>query len=506
MRRADNYQPSPDSPTYNPPRRDFSNHRGRMWRPSDKDGLPTGRYDRGMKRPLSPPQRILPTVFVTKLAQKVRQEDVEELFQRAGNVRDVRLVTDRMSTQHKGAAYVEFYEREAVAKAIRLSGSVLCGVAVDVRAWAEGGGEDWRGPRHGRGGIAEGEREGGHEDGATVGWSSRPPMHRMDGGIGSSREAEGEWNGWVRHGVNSTRNAPSHMVSIEELKHLLNPNQLAIKPYVNPAVIRAVGDAQNEHGRDGGNAGPVLERVPLPVAAGAVAATRVYVGGLLKAMTTQQLREIFLEFGEVVWCEIEKNAMGISNGVGAVEFSHSASARRALEANGRRLNEKVMRVFLRRSEVGGEVSAEIDAGGEGGVNLNSTRRAMLMQQLSRGETVGGRRLRGDLEKLKTQTDASKALLLANMFNPDVEEEGFENDVTEDVRDECATQYGKVAHVFVEKESHGIVYVLFVDVDAAMRAQASLDGRWFGGNKVSASFVSVEDYVKKFPTGTLTLTL
>lgn len=202
------------------------------------------------------------------------------------------------------------------------------------------------------------------------------------------------------------------LVSIEELKKLLNPKQLPIVPYAGGG-----GLTDNAGGARAGVKEPV-NRVPLPTPVGGVVA-------------------------------------------------------------------------------GEELSGEIDRGGEGGVNLNSTRRAMLMQELSRGESLG-RRLRGDVERLAGRTEPSAGLVLSNMFDPAAEGKGFEEDVAVDVREECNAKYGRAGHVFVEKESQGIVYVRFAAVGEAVKAQAALNGRWFGGKKIGAAFVSDGDYLKRFP--------
>lgn len=444
----------------------------------------------------------MPTVFVTKLAQKVSQEDLEELFARAGRVRDVRLVLDKATQKHKGAAYVEFDTRDALIAAVRLSGSVLCGVEVQVRAWVDGAQTDWQGSQSGRAGAADTEQEAG-DDGAcvTVGWSSRPPMRRVDGAnhmgglAGDGAEAEG--NG--RHRGAGTTGHDNRMLSIDELKKILNPNQLPITPYVKGTSAWIGKDVSLINADGGGAASKLVDRVPLPVAPGIESATLIYVSGLPKLATNERLREVFLDYGEVVCCNIESDAKGRGNGIGVVEFASSASARQALGGGGRLVDGRKVVVHARRGDAGGEVSGEIDAGGEGGVNLDSSRRAMLMQQLSRGESVGGRAMRGDVKKLETQKTKSVCLILSNMFDPDAEADGFEKDVAVDVRDECSKTYGKVVHVYVEKESHGIVYIRFVNEEGASKACSSLNGRWFGGKQVSAGFVSDAEYVKRFPS-------
>lgn len=494
--------PSPDVRRYSPRYRgrEYVRRPRRPWRLGGGGGGSGGGLwarERGLKRKLSPlSSRLMPTVFVTQLAQRVRQSDVFDLFARAGRVRDIRLVMDRHTGRHKGAAYVEFYDRNALTAAIRLSGSMLCGFPVEVRAWDDGGRDDWRGARHEPEPVLD--KEAAMKGSNTaVGWSSRPPMRYVDGGTEITQEDR--QGGEVDTNVAPATNLTPQLVTIEELKVLLNPRNLPTTSYgsgtiPNTPITSVVAKSE-------GTPNPALngvKRVPLPVAAGAEAPTRVYVGGLPEGTTSSDLQSLFSEFGDVIWCDMEQAANGSSNGVGVIEFANSASADRALGFKGRNLQERAVRVCLRRNDLAAkpDVSGEIDDGGEGSVGLNASRRLMLMQQLSRGEPVNGRRMRGDLEKLKLREEPSVSIMLSNMFNPATEKDGFEQGVAEEVRDECAT-YGKVVHVHVEKASHGVVYVRFDKVNDAVKAKAALDGRWFDGNKIVVGFVSDEEYLQRF---------
>ena len=52
----------------------------------------------------------------------------------------------------------------------------------------------------------------------------------------------------------------------------------------------------------------------------------------------------------------------------------------------------------------------------------------------------------------------------------------------------AQKYGPVEHVLVEKQSpDGEVFVLFTSDAHAQQARSALDGRYFGGQKIEASF-------------------
>ncbi|KAM0892278.1 hypothetical protein ACQ4PT_025860 [Festuca glaucescens] len=93
---------------------------------------------------------------------------------------------------------------------------------------------------------------------------------------------------------------------------------------------------------------------------------------------------------------------------------------------------------------------------------------------------------------------SECLLLKNMFDPAVETDpDFDLDIKDDVREECS-KYGQVRHIFVDKNTAGFVYLRFDSITAAMGAQKALQGRWFAGKMISATYMSTEQYEAKFP--------
>merc|ERR1712166_1466175 len=76
--------------------------------------------------------RELRTIFVTQLSVKSSDDDVFDLFETVGRVRDVRLITD-VKGKSKGMGYVEFYNPESVPKSLALTGTVMRGVPIIVK-------------------------------------------------------------------------------------------------------------------------------------------------------------------------------------------------------------------------------------------------------------------------------------------------------------------------------------------------------------------------------------
>lgn len=81
---------------------------------------------------VSQEERDSRTVFIMQLAKQVTIRDIQDFFSKVGQVRDVRLISDRNSRRSKGIGYVEFTDASAVTLAIKLSGQKLLGVPIMV--------------------------------------------------------------------------------------------------------------------------------------------------------------------------------------------------------------------------------------------------------------------------------------------------------------------------------------------------------------------------------------
>lgn len=93
---------------------------------------------------------------------------------------------------------------------------------------------------------------------------------------------------------------------------------------------------------------------------------------------------------------------------------------------------------------------------------------------------------------------STCIVIKNMFVLEQETEtNWENDIKEDVMEECS-KYGKVNHVHIEnKIPGGFVYLRFAAVEAASEAARNLNGRFFAGKMITVSYVNPAEYQAKF---------
>ena len=139
---------------------------------------------------------------------------------------------------------------------------------------------------------------------------------------------------------------------------------------------------------------------------------------------------------------------------------------------------------------------KLDAAEGHGVRLSAQSRIAMMQRLSRDEDTKG--TGPGVPEVSPVTNApSTCIVMQNMFDP--AEESTENwhvDVKQDVVGRVS-MYGAVQHSYLEKElPGGLIYIKLGNVESAQRAIADLNGRFFGGRKISVRFVSEDEYKDK----------
>lgn len=74
------------------------------------------------------------------------------------------------------------------------------------------------------------------------------------------------------------------------------------------------------------------------------------------------------------------------------------------------------------------------------------------------------------------------------------------ELEDDVRSECEEKYGKVVHIALDPNSQGEIYIKFEKVSGGEKAIQGLNGRFFGGKRISASPVVDAVYASLFGRG------
>lgn len=276
-------------------------------------------------------------------------------------------------------------------------------------------------------------------------------------------------------------------------------------------------------------------------------ARKLYVGNLHANINEDQLRQVFEPFGQVELVQLPLDPItGLCKGFSFVQFARLEDAKAAQSLNGQLdIAGRVIKVSAVTEQtgvqVGGAATGDLDDDEGGGLALNASSRALLMQKLDRSgittSLTGGMGTTGlnpvvvppvsilgaapaaapvlhsALPGLGSFPGASlpitapsvelappsEYLLLKNMFDPAVETDpDFDLDIRDDVQEECS-KFGQIKHIFVDKNTAGFVYLRFDSITAAMSAQKSLHGRWFAGKMITATFMTPQQYEMKFPS-------
>jgi len=258
--------------------------------------------------------------------------------------------------------------------------------------------------------------------------------------------------------------------------------------------------------------------------------TKLYVGNLHENISEEMLKAVFQPFGRVDLVQIIRdNETNASKGYAFITFAEAQQAKQALDQlngfdiAGRpiRLNTVSSNAEVSTSALGGPSFLDNEAIERNGIDLGTTGRLQLMAKLAEGTglkvpssaqhalMVGqqmGLGLQGSQPIPGTTQHqppvATNCFQLTNMFDPSKESgEGWDTEIRDDVIEECS-RHGDVHHVHVDKNSvNGVVYVKCASLDVAAKSVASLHGRYFSGNMITANYVPLQGYNQMFPQAT-----
>jgi len=239
---------------------------------------------------------------------------------------------------------------------------------------------------------------------------------------------------------------------------------------------------------------------------------RLYIGGIPDSVNDGDLRPVFDAFGEIDYFDIHKDSSGRSKGYGFIQYKNENDGRNALESlNGLKIAGKSIKVGVVDSSADGSQAGELEETENGGLALNATARLQLMQKLGRGAAMPGLAgiLTGSAPATKKpepkkapppviRVQPSTCVVLKNLFDPKKETEpNWDVDIRSDVQEE-ALKFGKLKHIFLDKESAGNVYMRYGSIDESKKLVGAFNGRWFAGRQIAADFVPDTVYFLKFP--------
>ncbi|KAJ3025285.1 UNVERIFIED_CONTAM: hypothetical protein HDU68_007308 [Siphonaria sp. JEL0065] len=256
------------------------------------------------------------------------------------------------------------------------------------------------------------------------------------------------------------------------------------------------------------------------------ALSRIYVGSLDFTITEDDVRALFEIHGPIDFVNLHKDTdTGRSKGFAFVQFKSADHAKSALEKmHGYELKGRQLKVgysteadksgLSYNATVGAAAAALALNGGKGGsiganalnssldeeeklgVALSAQARAALMANLARRDDPTAAAAAPIVPKV--EVSATRCVLLKNMFDPSQETEpDWDVEIRQDVKEECG-KYGKIVHIAVDKNSQGFIYIKFDAIPFAQQAINALNGRFFAGKQISATFMLEVVYHAKYP--------
>ncbi|GLT86050.1 hypothetical protein SLE2022_042130 [Rubroshorea leprosula] len=417
--------------------------RERDFREPDRENRRQKEKKEEVSEPEADPERDQRTVFAYQLSLKASERDIYEFFSRAGKVRDVRLIMDRITRRSKGVGYIEFYDVMSVPMAIALSGQPLLGQPVMVKpseaeknlvqstASAAGGSGGQLGPYSGgarklyvgnlHNSITEDQIRLVFEAFGTVELVQLP------------LDEAGHCKGYCFVQFARLEDARSALTMNGEVQIAGRP--IKVSSVTDQAGMHDVGTNNGDLDDDEGGG--------------------LHLNSHSRALLMQKL-------------DRSGTASSIPGLSGTPVMSSSIPTAAILGAT-----PGVPPLVPPTLQASVPVMSGLPAAG---FQLPATNVPTI-------DAIGV---------------PSECLLLKNMFDPKLETEpNFDLDIREDVREECS-KFGNLKHIHVDKESDGFVYLRFENTQSALSAQRSLSGRWFAGKMITATFMVPQTYESKFP--------
>lgn len=242
---------------------------------------------------------------------------------------------------------------------------------------------------------------------------------------------------------------------------------------------------------------------------------KLYIGSLHVNINEDMLKGIFEPFGNIDAIVLCKDDFGRSKGYGYIQFSDADDAKKAMEQlNNFELANRPIKVapFIEKATDVGQIAnldnEELD---KAGVNLGPSGKLALMAKLAEGtgikipqqtlDAIVASKIEEKEEEAEAESaQATQCFMLSNMF--DLAEEktrpNWVQEIKDDVIEECS-KYGGVVHISIDENApEGCIYIKCQSVSVAMATMAGLNGRYFAGKLIQASFISVSNYNESFP--------
>ncbi|EKX51036.1 hypothetical protein GUITHDRAFT_134574 [Guillardia theta CCMP2712] len=278
-------------------------------------------------------------------------------------------------------------------------------------------------------------------------------------------------------------NAPVH----RRLFFLLNFSSVDLQPWPPSLPQQAALAAQKAQAQ------PLNTPVAGPPA-------RIYIGSVLFDVKESEVKQIFQVFGSIKQISMIPNPEnGKHKGYGFIEYEKHDDAVQAIQAmNGFQLAGRPLKedktsnpiIVAAANAIADKVTTSLVTSSSNDITtVEDEENLSVSSVLQRKEIM-----------CKLANRPSRVVLLKNMVEPEDVDPLLEQEIAE----ECS-KFGKVNKVLivtmVEQGSRLVkVFVEFGDQEAATKAVARLDKRWFGGKIVNASTYEEERFVRQDLSG------
>ncbi len=175
---------------------------------------------------------------------------------------------------------------------------------------------------------------------------------------------------------------------------------------------------------------------------------------------------------------------GMCKGFAFIQYHDTEKAKLAVkEMNGLEIRNQRISVQLINVAQRGEVSAHED------YLYSAGSKQSLMNKLSANT---GAPSYSNLARPPISTVTTPYLIMTNMFKMEGTTPAFFEDLKKEVQAQC-DQFGVVERIFIERNNQGNIWIKYADTASALKAQESLNGKFFDNVKVFCYFVTENTY-------------
>ncbi|GLC69827.1 hypothetical protein PLESTF_000884800 [Pleodorina starrii] len=468
---------------------------------------------REKERELRELERATRTIFAYNLSLRADERDLFQFFSKVGRVVDIRLISDKNTKKSRGLAYIEFSKVEEVISAVALTGNILKGQPVMVKA-------------------SEAEKNMAWEAAQQQKHSAQTATEQLLSSLAASTGGSGGNKVADPAAAAAVMNDPCWLQVCNLMKELGEAEiQQLFSPFGKLELVQVVRDTT---GRSTGVA--YLKFGQMDAAAGAMAHWhgRKLVDSQLTvtaaAPPTPQVLTPALSAVAVPGRLMPTAAPALAAAPAVLLPGLAAPAPLATAI--------VPNAGAAASATHGAVvtTGELDEDLEGGgIKMSAQGRMALMSKLAgaaglpvapAGVTPAGVPVSGGTAGAAAHPGlsvdpvlllqqgvlgpsspiATPCLLLKNMFDAastagdattqSAAAAALAAEVEADVREECL-RFGEPLHVWVNPKSKGFVYLRFANAQSAEAAHRALHGRWYGGRQIIAEYQFLQVYNSHF---------